>query len=407
VLTTDRRLTYRELADEVAVSASELGGQRRLVLLETRNDTDTLVNYLGALAGRHVVLPLPADGDHTAVIDAYDPDVIVRGGVVQHRHRPHTASIRICTAAVHVGQHRFTQAGAPFEGQPRRQRRSHRHVPRHRAHRQSRNELPMSYRLWFVEVVVWILVALALVCWASLGDRVGGVEVVDGLAARHRHGRAGRRLVGYFGNPNRELLVFTGLAMLIWLPAIRCPSAFTVLAGFLAEASLLTYLVHYQVYTLFGEHRLLGVAASIGVGVVLTQLLTLAASGFDFAGRCRSDPRRLLPLGDETLLHQGGRDRAVGAGQAARDHAAAARRRWRRGFQQVPVIGPHGPVKPDRRVRRTTAVGARHHRVTVHLQRGVDHVHVAHVGRDDSVQQRVIGHGDRHPPPQPSGELLT
>ena len=65
LLTVDRRLSYRELADHVAASASDLGSRRRLVLLETRNDVDTLVNYLGALAGGHVVLPVPAGADHT------------------------------------------------------------------------------------------------------------------------------------------------------------------------------------------------------------------------------------------------------------------------------------------------------------------------------------------------------
>jgi hypothetical protein len=182
---------------------------------------------------------------------------------------------------------------------------------------------------------VWILVALALVCWAPLGDRLerrwpfafAATFLALGLAVRFdgfglgngawftvlafwffaigwaasKSSTAWQRgtvtvalavgLVDYFGNPNRELLVFTGLALLIWLPAIRCPSAFTVLAGFLAEASLLTYLVHYQVYPLFGEHRLLGVAASIGVGVVLTQLLTLA--------RKRIRLRRALPVRSE------------------------------------------------------------------------------------------------------------
>ena len=87
VLTTDRILSYRELADQVAASASDLGSRRRLVLLETHNDTATLVHYLAALAGGHVVLPLPADADHAAVIAAYDPDVIVRDGSVSHRHR--------------------------------------------------------------------------------------------------------------------------------------------------------------------------------------------------------------------------------------------------------------------------------------------------------------------------------
>lgn len=83
-------------------------------------------------------------------------------------------------------------------------------------------------------------------------------------------------VVGYFGNPNREALVFVGLALLIWLPAIRCPSACTVVAGLIAEASLFTYLTHYQVYPLFGEHTLAGVIAAVVVGILLTRLVTWA-----------------------------------------------------------------------------------------------------------------------------------
>jgi hypothetical protein len=75
------------LADEVATRSTELGTRRKLVLLETRNDLATLVTYLAALAGHHVVLPVPEGGDHTAVVDAYRPDVIVRDGVITHRHR--------------------------------------------------------------------------------------------------------------------------------------------------------------------------------------------------------------------------------------------------------------------------------------------------------------------------------
>jgi len=183
-------------------------------------------------------------------------------------------------------------------------------------------------RLWFVEVVVWVLVALALVCATPLADRLerrrpfawACAFVAVGLAVRFDGFGMGRDawftvlafwffaigwaaskaatvwqraavtamlalgIVGYFGNPNRELLVFTGLALLIWLPAVRCPSAFTVAAGALAEASLLIYLVHYQVYPLFGDHRLLGVVASLVVGVVLTTLLTLARSRIRLVG---------------------------------------------------------------------------------------------------------------------------
>jgi len=173
VLTTDRRLTYRELTDEVAVRASELGAQRRLVLLETRNDTDTLVNYLGALAGRHVVLPLPADGDHAAVIDAYDPDVIVRGGVVQHRHRAshrfHPDLALLLSTSGSTGSPklvRLPRANLVANAEAIATYLDIAHTDR------AATTLPMSYRLWLVEVVVWILVALALVCWAPLGDRL-------------------------------------------------------------------------------------------------------------------------------------------------------------------------------------------------------------------------------------------
>jgi acyl-CoA synthetase (AMP-forming)/AMP-acid ligase II len=175
-------------------------------------------------------------------------------------------------------------------------------------------------RLWFVEVVVWILVVLALVCVTPIADRLerrgpfafASAFLAVGLAVRFDGFGMGRDawftvlafwffavgwaasksstawqraavtvvlavgVIGYFGNPHRELLVFTGLALLIWLPAIRCPSGFTVLAGVIAEASLLIYLVHYQVYPLFGEHRLLGVIASVLAGVVLALVLTMA-----------------------------------------------------------------------------------------------------------------------------------
>lgn len=200
------------------------------------------------------------------------------------------------------------------------------------------NDSMTAGRLWFVEVMVWILVTLALVCWAPFGDRLerrwpfgfaasfltlGLVIRFDGFGmgdaawftvlafwffavgwAASKSSMLWQRaavtvalavgVVGYFGNPHRELLVFTGLTLLIWLPALRCPSALTTVAGVIAEASLFTYLVHYQVYPLFGEHRLLGVTASIAVGIALTQLVTLA--------RRRLRLRRKWPLNPATAV---------------------------------------------------------------------------------------------------------
>ena len=87
MLTETTSLTYRDLADRVAAAATELGDTRRLVLLETRNDLSTLVHYLGALAGDHVVLPMSAGRGHSAVLSAYDPDVVIDGpGVHERRH---------------------------------------------------------------------------------------------------------------------------------------------------------------------------------------------------------------------------------------------------------------------------------------------------------------------------------
>jgi hypothetical protein len=70
-----------------------------------------------------------------------------------------------------------------------------------------------------------------------------------------------------------------------------------VIAGVIAEASLYIYLTHFQVYPLFGEHRLAGVVASVAVGVLLTQIVS--------ALRTKIAPARLvarLPLGDKALL---------------------------------------------------------------------------------------------------------
>lgn len=177
-------------------------------------------------------------------------------------------------------------------------------------------------RLWFVEVLVWILVALAAVFVIPAVDRLerrypftfAAVLLAVGMALRYdvlqlhlgrdawftmlafwffAAGWAAAKastpwqrilvtivlavgLYGYFDNTLREALVLAGLVLLIWLPAIRCPAAFTVVAGIIAEASLYTYLTHYQVIELFkGIHPLVGVSASIIVGVVVTYLATL------------------------------------------------------------------------------------------------------------------------------------
>nr|WP_090281251.1 AMP-binding protein [Mycolicibacterium komanii]CRL77409.1 acyl-CoA synthetase [Mycolicibacterium komanii] len=177
-------------------------------------------------------------------------------------------------------------------------------------------------RLWFVEVLVWTLVALALLFWMPAMDRaerrrpftVAVAFLVFGLALRYdvlgldmgrdawftmlafwffALGWAASKatstlqrtmltvalavaLLGYFDTTLRGLVVFGGIALVIWLPTIRCPAMFIVAAGVLAEASLYTYLVHYQVYSWFPGHPGIGVIASLAVGILLTYLVTVA-----------------------------------------------------------------------------------------------------------------------------------
>lgn len=183
------------------------------------------------------------------------------------------------------------------------------------------NDSMTAGRLWFVEVLVWTLVALAALLAIPAVDRAerrrpfafAAAFLAAGLALRYdvvglHMGRdawftmlafwffaAGwatakattpwQRIAvtvalavglhGYFGNTHRELLVLAGFVLLIWVPSIRCPAGLTVIAGVIAEASLYTYLTHFQVYALFKGHPALGVIASIVVGVLLTQALTL------------------------------------------------------------------------------------------------------------------------------------
>lgn len=230
-------------------------------------------------------------------------------------------------------------------------------------------------RLWFVEALVWILVALTAVCALPGADRLerrrplafAAAFLALGLVLRYDLPGLGlgreawftvlafwffaagwvaakatatwqRALVtvvlvvglhGYFGNTGRETLVLAGFALLIWLPAVRCPAPIGTGCGLLAEASLYTYLTHYQVYPLFGDHRVLGVVAALIVGVALTYLINVTRR--QFARRrvgariatkvgpyvsARQGNSVRQAVGDQPLLHQRGGHRTVGTQQA-------------------------------------------------------------------------------------------
>ncbi|BBE21902.1 AMP-dependent synthetase [Arthrobacter sp. MN05-02] len=62
--------------------AARLGTERRLVLLAARNDLESLVAYLAAIRAGHPLLLVPADKPAAldSLVDAYDPDVVLRTG---------------------------------------------------------------------------------------------------------------------------------------------------------------------------------------------------------------------------------------------------------------------------------------------------------------------------------------
>ncbi|MBZ5732972.1 AMP-binding protein [Nocardioides sp. TRM66260-LWL] len=73
-------------------------------------------------------------------------------------------------------------------------------------------------------------------------------------------------LAGLFDDPQRELIVLAGLALLTWVRSVRVPSAVATLAGGLAGASLWIYLTHWQVFERIDD-PLAGFLASFGVGL--------------------------------------------------------------------------------------------------------------------------------------------
>jgi len=96
---------------------------------------------------------------------------------------------------------------------------------------------------------------------------------------------------GFFGDPQREAVVLGGLLVLLWVPGVRCPGALRRVAGVLASSSLYIYLTHWQVYPhLEQDHPWLAVAASLVVGVVVWRVVEAATAWWRWSRR--SSPTR-------------------------------------------------------------------------------------------------------------------
>ncbi len=77
----------------------------------------------------------------------------------------------------------------------------------------------------------------------------------------------------YFGDSTRTVVLLAGLGLLIWAPRLPVPRALAGLVGAVAGASLYTYLTHVPVLALTG-HPALGLAGSLVVGFVTWRLAT-------------------------------------------------------------------------------------------------------------------------------------
>ncbi|NEE01309.1 AMP-binding protein [Phytoactinopolyspora halotolerans] len=175
-----------------------------------------------------------------------------------------------------------------------------------------------AWHFWFVEVLVYILIGLAVLMAVPWADRLERrfpfsfalAVVAMGLLTRYevvglgvpymlpalwlfalgwaaaRARTVGHRLLltavtvaavpGFFDNLARESVMIAGVALLLWTVHVPCPAVVGRIAGVLASASLYIYLVHWQVYPhLTGIHPAVAVAASLLAGLLVWRLAAL------------------------------------------------------------------------------------------------------------------------------------
>ncbi len=172
-----------------------------------------------------------------------------------------------------------------------------------------------SWHFWFVEVLVWTLLGVALLLAVPAVDRcerrfpfalplaVLGV----GLTARFEllpldlvHPRptlwlfalgwaAARAstwwrraavtaaalacVPGFFGDPARDAVILVGVLLVLWVPRLPVPAPVAPALAVVAGASLFVYLTHWQVYPLLRSvDPWLAVAASLAVGVLYAEV---------------------------------------------------------------------------------------------------------------------------------------
>lgn len=172
-----------------------------------------------------------------------------------------------------------------------------------------------SWQFWFVEVLVWTLLAMALLLAVPAVDRLERrlpfalplVVLAAGLTARFevlpfeltnpkpvlwlfalgwaaaRARTWWRRVVvtavavacvpGFFGDPQRDAVILAGVLVLLWVPRLPVPAPLAPAVAVVAGASLFVYLTHWQVYPLVRPvDPWLAVVVSIAVGVLYAEI---------------------------------------------------------------------------------------------------------------------------------------
>lgn len=119
-----------------------------------------------------------------------------------------------------------------------------------------------------IETAVWCI-ALGWVVARATTDRQRIVATVLTLVA----------VPGFFGDPGREAIVVAGVLLLIWVPRIPVARLLVPVIGSIAAASMFIYLTHWQVYPPFeDEFPLIGTLLSLVVGVVVWRGYTVVVA---------------------------------------------------------------------------------------------------------------------------------
>ncbi|WP_424347807.1 AMP-binding protein [Kocuria sp. CH-021] len=200
-------------------------------------------------------------------------------------------------------------------------------------------ELTSQWHFWFVEMLVYVLVAVTALMalpWADRAERaapwlfplgllavglVSRYDIVDpglpkpapvfwlfalGWVAARSGTALQRSLVtlltlltvpGYFDSTVREATVIAGILLLLWVPTLPVPVGLRRVTARLASASLYIYLTHWLVYPpLAPVSPALAVLASLVAGVAYWALAERVLGGLRRPPRRAAEPAHEAPL---------------------------------------------------------------------------------------------------------------